>query len=38
MKDKICDYDEAYSRKEAEEIGWCSNCTNKNCPKNKHHK
>lgn len=23
MTDKICDYDEAYTRADADEIGWC---------------
>lgn len=31
--DNICDYDEGYTRADASEIGWCSNCKcNKNCP------
>ena len=31
--DKICDYDEAYSRNEAYHIGWCNKCKcNKDCP------
>lgn len=32
--DNICDYDEAYTRDDAEEIGWCSKCKIENCPKN----
>lgn len=35
MTDKICDYDEAYTREEASEIGWCSECGCTNCPYNK---
>lgn len=34
--DNICDYDEAYSRDDAENIGWCSNCKIKSCVKNKY--
>ena len=31
--DRICDYDEAYERAEAYEIGWCGQCqANQNCP------
>ena len=33
MTDKICDYDEAYTREQASEIGWCSQeCGCTNCP------
>ena len=31
--DNICDYDEAYTRADASEIGWCAHCKcNENCP------
>ena len=32
---KICDYDEAYTRGEASDIGWCKKCKIKECPYNK---
>lgn len=34
--DNICDYDEAYTKQDAEDIGWCSNCKIKSCTKNKY--
>lgn len=31
--DKLCDYDEAYYRSDAYEIGWCNKCNcNPKCP------
>ena len=31
--DKLCDYDEAYHRSDAYEIGWCNKCNcNPKCP------
>ena len=30
--DNICDYDEAYTRADAFEIGWCANCNHTDCP------
>lgn len=30
--EKICEYDESYSRTEASEQGFCSDCNHRNCP------
>ena len=30
--DLLCDYDEAYNRFDAYEIGWCLKCGHKQCP------
>lgn len=35
MDYEFCDYDEAYTREEASDIGWCGKCRNKQCPYNK---
>lgn len=32
---ELCDYDEAYTRKDANDIGWCGKCKIKECPYNK---
>ena len=32
---RICERDEAYSRVDAEEIGWCADCRIPTCSKNK---
>lgn len=32
--DNLCDYDEAYTREDASEIGFCTNCSNYKCPWN----
>lgn len=34
----ICDYDEAYTRADVYDIGWCSKCYNKKCSKNQSRK
>ena len=33
MKDIWCDYDEAYTKSDAEDIGFCSNCKISSCEK-----
>jgi hypothetical protein len=39
MTDKLCNYDEAYFKVDAYEMGWCKKCTYPNCPyKNKEEK
>lgn len=35
MKDIWCDYDEAYSKSDAEDIGFCSSCILTSCEKSK---
>ena len=32
---ELCDYDEAYTREDASDIGWCGKCRIKDCPYNK---
>ena len=32
---EICDYDEAYDRESASDIGWCGKCKIPECPYNK---
>lgn len=29
---ELCDYDEAYDRESASDIGWCGKCKNPECP------
>lgn len=33
MKDNWCDYDEAYTKSDAEDIGFCANCKISSCEK-----
>lgn len=35
MDHELCDYDEAYTREDASDIGWCGKCRIKDCPYNK---
>lgn len=35
MDHKLCNYDEAYTREDASDIGWCGKCRIKDCPYNK---
>lgn len=35
MDHELCDYDEAYTREDASDIGWCGKCRIKGCPYNK---
>ena len=32
---ELCDYDEAYDRESASDIGWCGKCKIPECPYNK---
>lgn len=32
---EVCDYDEAYNRESASDIGWCGKCKIPECPYNK---
>lgn len=32
---ELCDYDEAYDRESASDIGWCGECKISKCPYNK---
>lgn len=32
---ELCDYDEAYDRESASDIGWCGECKIPECPYNK---
>lgn len=32
---ELCDYDEAYDREAASDIGWCGECKIPKCPYNK---
>nr|DAJ69787.1 MAG TPA: hypothetical protein [Caudoviricetes sp.] len=32
---ELCDYDEAYDRESANDIGWCGKCKIPECPYNK---
>lgn len=32
---ELCDYDEAYTREDASDIGWCGKCRIKDCLYNK---
>lgn len=32
---ELCDYDEAYDRETASDIGWCGECKISKCPYNK---
>lgn len=35
MDHELCDYDEAYTREDASDIGWCGKYKVKECPYNK---
>lgn len=35
MDHELCNYDEAYTREDASDIGWCGKCRIKDCPYNK---